>query len=98
MFYVLQGKVQSMEDIVSEHEQYQEAVRDFNDWLTSAKEELQRWSDLSGDAVSVQRKLSKVRVRRTKYTIQTLCCVSRMIASFTRQDGKLCIPYDLELY
>ena len=48
---------------MSEHEEYQEAVRDFNDWLTSAKEELQRWSDLSGDSASVQRKLSKVRVR-----------------------------------
>lgn len=51
-----------MEDVVKEHEQYVESVRDFNDWLTSAKEELQRWSDMSGDAASVQRKLSKVRV------------------------------------
>lgn len=52
-----------MEAIVSEHEQYLEAVRDFNDWLICAKEELQRWSDLSGDSGSIKRKLSKVRVR-----------------------------------
>lgn len=59
-----------MEEIVKEHEQYVESVRDLNDWLTSAKEELQRWSDMSGDAASVQRKLSKVRVR-----LSVLYCV-----------------------
>ena len=48
---------------MSEHEQYLDAVRDFNDWLISAKEELQRWSDLSGDTTSIRRKLSKVQVR-----------------------------------
>lgn len=51
-----------MQTIVSEHEQYLDALRDFNDWLISAKEELQRWSDLSGDSVSIKRKLSKVQV------------------------------------
>ncbi|KAG1946578.1 nesprin-1 [Pimephales promelas] len=58
---VIKSKVQQMEEMVKEHEQYVESVRDLNDWLTSAKEELQRWSDMSGDAASVQRKLSKVR-------------------------------------
>lgn len=53
-----------MQNIVSEHEQYLDAVRDFNDWLISAKEELQRWSDLSGDSVCIKRKLSKVQVRK----------------------------------
>lgn len=57
------GKVQSMQTVVSEHEQLLDAVRDFNDWLISAKEELQRWSDLSGDSVSIKRKLCKVQVR-----------------------------------
>uniref|UniRef100_A0A8C7ULC6 Spectrin repeat containing, nuclear envelope 1b n=1 Tax=Oncorhynchus mykiss TaxID=8022 RepID=A0A8C7ULC6_ONCMY len=52
--------VQAMENRVTEHEHYLEAVRDFNDWLASAKEELQRWSDLSGDSTSVNRKLAKV--------------------------------------
>lgn len=52
-----------MQNIVSEHEQYLDALRDFNDWLTSAKEELQRWSDLSGDSFSIKRKLSKVQVK-----------------------------------
>lgn len=55
--------MQSMQNIVSEHEQYLDALRDFDDWLTSAKEELQRWSDLSGDSVSIKRKLSKVQVK-----------------------------------
>lgn len=52
-----------MQNIVSEHEQYLDSLRDFNDWLISAKEELQRWSDLSGDSVSIRRKLQKVQVR-----------------------------------
>lgn len=52
-----------MQNIVSEHEQYLDSLRDFNDWLISAKEELQRWSDLSGDSVSIKRKLQKVQVR-----------------------------------
>lgn len=64
VFFSPKGKVQSMQNIVSEHEQYLDAVRDFNDWLISAKEELQRWSDLSGDSVCIKRKLSKVQVRK----------------------------------
>ncbi|KAJ8270593.1 hypothetical protein GJAV_G00116870 [Gymnothorax javanicus] len=58
---VVKGKVKAMEEAVEEHERYLEAVRDLTDWLASAKEELQRWSDTSGDAATVQRKLSKVR-------------------------------------
>lgn len=60
-----------MSEIVREHELYLEAVRELNDWLTSAKEELQRWSDMSGDAASVQKKLSRVQV--WKNTIKFLC-------------------------
>lgn len=52
-----------MGEIVKEHELYLEAVRELNDWLTSAKEDLQRWSDMSGDAASVQKKLCRVQVR-----------------------------------
>lgn len=65
--------MQSMQNIVSEHEQYLDALRDFNDWLISAKEELQRWSDLSGDSMSIKRKLSKVQVRNLNcYTQETI--------------------------
>lgn len=66
MFPLLKGKVQTMQNIVSEHEQYLDSLRDFNDWLISAKEELQRWSDLSGDSGSIKRKLQKVQVRTQK--------------------------------
>lgn len=47
-----------------EHQQYLEAVRELTDWLISAGEELQTWSDASGDSVSVRKKLSEVRVRQ----------------------------------
>ncbi|KAJ8275253.1 hypothetical protein COCON_G00098780 [Conger conger] len=59
---VVKGKVKAMEDVVEEHERYLEAVRDLTDWLASAREELQRWADTTGDPASVQRKLAKVRV------------------------------------
>jgi nesprin-1 len=72
MLSIPQGKVQAMENRVTEHEHYLEAVRDFNDWLASAKEELQRWSDLSGDSTSVNRKLAKVQVRMFKHHLQYL--------------------------
>lgn len=62
-----------MGEIVKEHELYLEAVRDMNDWLTSAKEELQRWSDMSGDATSVQKKLSRVQVRVCNVNYTYLC-------------------------
>lgn len=66
-----------MQNIVSEHEQYLDALRDFNDWLISAKEELQRWSDLSGDSVSIKRKLSKVQVRNLNcYTLEKVLYVA----------------------
>lgn len=51
---------------MKEHELYLEAVRELNDWMTSAKEELQRWSDMSGDAASVQKKLFRVQVRECR--------------------------------
>ncbi|XP_076155328.1 nesprin-1 isoform X4 [Alosa pseudoharengus] len=58
---VVKGKLGLMEAAVREHQVYLEAVRDMSDWLASAREELQRWADVSGDADAVQRKLAKVR-------------------------------------
>uniref|UniRef100_A0A8K9XYB1 Spectrin repeat containing nuclear envelope protein 1 n=1 Tax=Oncorhynchus mykiss TaxID=8022 RepID=A0A8K9XYB1_ONCMY len=46
--------------VVREHQQYLETVRELTDWLMSAGEELQRWSDTLGDSVSLQRRLSEV--------------------------------------
>lgn len=50
--------------VVLEHQEYLEAVRELTDWLMSAGEELQHWSDTSGDSASIKKKLSEVRVRR----------------------------------
>lgn len=48
-----------------EHQEYLEAVRELTDWLMTAGEELQHWSDTSGDSASVKKKLSEVRVRKS---------------------------------
>lgn len=48
-----------------EHQDYLEAVRELTDWLMTAGEELQHWSDTSGDSTSIKKKLSEVRVRKT---------------------------------
>lgn len=50
--------------VVLEHQEYLEAVRELTDWLMTAGEELQHWSDTSGDSASIKRKLSEVRVRQ----------------------------------
>lgn len=47
-----------------EHQHYLEAVRELTDWLMTAGEELQHWSDTSGDSASIKKKLSEVRVRQ----------------------------------
>lgn len=51
-----------MEDIVKDHLLYLDAVHEFTDWLHSAKEELHRWSDVSGDTPTIQKKLAKINV------------------------------------
>lgn len=48
-----------------EHQGYLEAVRELTDWLMTAGEELQHWSDTSGDSASIKKKLSEVRVRQS---------------------------------
>ncbi len=50
--------------VVLEHQEYLEAVRELTDWLMTAGEELQHWSDTSGDSASIKKKLSEVRVRQ----------------------------------
>uniref|UniRef100_UPI00398E76DD nesprin-1 n=1 Tax=Pristiophorus japonicus TaxID=55135 RepID=UPI00398E76DD len=57
---VAKGKVKKLEDMVQDHQQYHNAVQELTNWLNSAKEELHRWADLSGDSVALQRKLKKV--------------------------------------
>lgn len=50
--------------MVLEHQGYLEAVRDLTDWLMTAGEELQHWSDTSGDSAYIRKKLSKVKVTK----------------------------------
>lgn len=55
--------MRKVEDIVKDHLLYLDAVHEFTDWLHSAKEELHRWSDSSGDTSTIQKKLAKINVR-----------------------------------
>lgn len=59
----LQEKMRKAEDTVKDHLLYLDAVHEFTDWLHSAKEELHRWSDESGDSAAMQKKLVKIYVR-----------------------------------
>lgn len=54
--------MRKVEDIVKDHLLYLDAVHEFTDWLHSAKEELHRWSDASGDTPTIQKKLAKINV------------------------------------
>ncbi|KAJ7409657.1 hypothetical protein WISP_113425 [Willisornis vidua] len=60
---VAKEKMRKVEDIVKDHLLYLDAVHEFTDWLHSAKEELHRWSDASGDTPTIQKKLAKINVR-----------------------------------
>lgn len=55
--------MKKVEDIVKDHLLYLDAVHEFTDWLHSAKEELHRWSDATGDTSTIQKKLAKINVR-----------------------------------
>lgn len=57
-----------------EHQQYLEAVKELTDWLMIAGEELQSWSDASGDSVSVRKKLTEVRVRQDVNLQKSFLC------------------------
>nr|XP_023420318.1 nesprin-1 isoform X2 [Cavia porcellus] len=58
---VAKEKMRKVEEIVKDHLMYLDAVHEFTDWLHSAKEELQRWSDMSGDSSATQKKLLKIK-------------------------------------
>ncbi|XP_021548914.1 nesprin-1-like [Neomonachus schauinslandi] len=58
---VSKEKMRKVEEIVKDHLMYLDAVQEFTDWLHSAKEELHRWSDVSGDSSATQKKLSKIK-------------------------------------
>ncbi|EPQ19233.1 Nesprin-1 [Myotis brandtii] len=58
---VAKEKMRSAEEMVKDHLLYVDAVQEFTDWLHSAKEELHRWSDPSGDSSATQKKLSKIK-------------------------------------
>ncbi|KAM7172376.1 nesprin-1 isoform 3-T4 [Macrochelys suwanniensis] len=57
---VAKEKMRNVEDIVKDHLLYLDAIHEFTDWLHSAKEELHRWSDASGDTSAIRKKLAKI--------------------------------------
>ncbi|CAI5683845.1 unnamed protein product [Oreochromis niloticus] len=60
---LVEERVRLAQAVVLEHQDYLEAVRELTDWLMTAGEELQHWSDTSGDSTSIKKKLSEVRER-----------------------------------
>ncbi|XP_047184446.1 nesprin-1 isoform X2 [Scophthalmus maximus] len=60
---LVEERVHLAQAVVLEHQQYLEAVRELTDWLMTAGEELQHWSDISGDSSAIKKKLAEVRER-----------------------------------
>ena len=56
------NQLQHLEQAVRDHQMYQDACRDFVDWLNMATEKLEIARDLSGDRLSLQNKLERVKV------------------------------------
>lgn len=47
---------------VKDHQQYQDAYQDCADWLSSSRDKVEACADTSGDRVSIQNKLERLRV------------------------------------
>ena len=47
---------------VRDHQQYQDAYQDCQDWLNSSRDKVEACADTSGDRTSVQNKLDRLRV------------------------------------
>lgn len=50
------------EEAVKDHQQYQDVYQDCQDWLNSAREKVEACSDTSGDKLSLQNKLERLKV------------------------------------
>ena len=56
-------RLEELTSWVREHEEYYEASSDVISWIQSAKEELNRWNDVTSDEKEeVQKKLQKIQV------------------------------------
>lgn len=56
------NQLQHLEQAVRDHQTYQDMCRDFVDWLSMATEKLEITSDFSGDRLSLQNKLERIKV------------------------------------
>jgi len=54
--------MEKFEVAVKDHQQYQDAYQDCHDWLNSSREKVIACADTSGDRVSIQNKLERLRV------------------------------------
>lgn len=73
-----------LEQSVQDHQQYQDAIQDFSDWLITAHDSLEACSDRSGDKVSLHRKKEQLKVRFYVTVNQKLhlCGVSHSLPPF----------------
>ena len=53
-----------LEVAVKDHQQYQDVYQDCQDWLNSSRDKVEACADTSGDRVSIQNKLERLRVCR----------------------------------
>ncbi|XP_061756512.1 nesprin-1-like isoform X2 [Nerophis ophidion] len=75
---LVEKRVRRAQSVVLEHQEYLEAVRELTDWLMKAGEELQHWSDTSGDSTSIRKKLLEVRERVECELLEGRECLSRV--------------------
>jgi len=55
-----------LEKRVQKHKEFNESSQNFLDWLTTAREELERWAEVTGgDKQSAEKKLNKIKVIKT---------------------------------
>ena len=57
---------------MKDHQQYQDAYQDCQDWLNSSRDKVEACADTSGDRVSIQNKLERLRVGRLSHCLYLL--------------------------
>lgn len=69
--------LEKFEVAVKDHQQYQDAYQDCADWLNSSRDKVEACADTSGDRVSIQNKLERLRVSLThvEYIFFCSCCL-----------------------
>ena len=69
-----QELLQKFERNVAEHQEYQDAQQELQDWLSLQKDKLVASTDVTGDRYAIQNKLDRIQVGTISWYAGTILC------------------------